>query len=63
MKERRKEIRKFIEAERDVTLNQLCAKFPSWSEMTIRRDLEYLENEHVLIRTKGGARLLHGSYG
>ena len=63
MKERRKEIRKFIEAERDVTLSQLCAKFPSWSEMTIRRDLEYLENEHVLIRTKGGARLLSGFYG
>ena len=63
MKERRKEIRKFIEAEGDVSLVQLCAKFPSWSEMTIRRDLEYLENEHVLIRTKGGARLLSGSYG
>ena len=29
MKERRKEIRKFIEAERDVTLSQLCAKFNS----------------------------------
>ena len=49
MKERRREIRKFIEAQGDVTLCQLCAKFPSWSEMTIRRDLERLENEHFLL--------------
>ena len=63
MKERREAIRRFIESRGEVSIGELSAAFGAWSEMTIRRDLDYLSGEHSIILTRGGARYLPGRYG
>ncbi len=63
MKERREAIRRFIEERGEVSIGELAAAFGNWSEMTIRRDLDYLAGEHSIILTRGGARYLPGRYG
>ncbi|MBQ6352099.1 MAG: DeoR/GlpR transcriptional regulator [Lentisphaeria bacterium] len=63
MKERREAIRRFIEERGEVSIGELAAAFGGWSEMTIRRDLDYLSGEHSIILTRGGARYLPGRYG
>lgn len=63
MKERREAIRKFIEEHGEVSIGELAAAFGKWSEMTIRRDLDFLSGEHSIILTRGGARYLPGRYG
>ena len=63
MKERREAIRRFIEERGEVSIGELAAAFDGWSEMTIRRDLDYLSGEHSIILTRGGARYLPGRYG
>ena len=63
MKERQEAIRKFIEEHGEAQISELAVHFSSWSEMTIRRDLEYLEKNRYILRTKGGARILPASYG
>ena len=62
MKERQKEIQRYIERKGEVTLSELAEEFSSWSEMTIRRDLDYLEQNRVLLRTKHGARIMPSIY-
>ena len=42
MFERREAIRKFIDAKGEVSIGELASHFPSWSEMTLRRDLAAL---------------------
>ena len=42
MKERQEAIKRYIERKGDVTLSELSKAFSDWSEMTIRRDLEFL---------------------
>ena len=54
LNERQKQILKELEENRRVRVNKL-AKMLFASEMTIRRDLEYLENEGFLTRCHGGA--------
>ena len=56
MKERQEAIKRYIERKGDVTLSELTKEFSDWSEMTIRRDLEFLEQRRFLIRTTRGAR-------
>ena len=63
MKERQEAIRKFIEEHEEAQISELAKHFSSWSEMTIRRDLEFLEKNRYILRTKGGARILPASYG
>lgn len=63
MKERQEAIKKFVELHGEASIGQLAQQFSSWSEMTIRRDLAFLEKNRCIIRTKGGARLLPTSYG
>jgi len=63
MKERREAIRRFIEERGEVSIGDLAAAFDGWSEMTIRRDLDYLSRESAIILTRGGARYLPGRYG
>ncbi len=63
MKERQEAIRKYIEEHGEAQISELAKHFSSWSEMTIRRDLEYLEKNRYILRTKGGARILPASYG
>jgi len=56
MKERREEIKKILEQSGEVTLAQLLVLFPSVGQMTLRRDLDYLQAVGVAFRTHGGAR-------
>ena len=63
MRERREAIRKFIEEHGEVSIGELAAAFGKWSEMTIRRDLDFLAGENSIILTRGGARYLPGRYG
>jgi DeoR/GlpR family transcriptional regulator of sugar metabolism len=56
--ERRRQIMCEIEQRGSVKINQLSEQF-GVSAMTIRRDLDYLESEHKIVRTHGGAMLLH----
>lgn len=56
--ERRTEIVKLVEQQQTVTVNQLTARYHVSIE-TIRRDLERLEQLHLLKRVHGGAVSLH----
>ncbi len=55
-KERRNEINSYIQTKGEVTMNDLVKLYPEVSSMTIRRDLDYLEKQHEIIRTRGGAK-------
>ena len=58
MNERQKIINDYIQGKNEVTLSDLKELVPNVSEMTIRRDLEALENEGRILRVHGGARSL-----
>ena len=47
MKERREAIKRFVDANGEVSIGRLCAEFSGWSEMTIRRDLAALGYQAV----------------
>ena len=63
MHERRDAILKFILANGEVSIAALAERFSKWSEMTIRRDLAYLEKTRSIILTRGGARAVQRSFG
>ena len=52
---RRERIGKYIQEKGAVTVKEVSALFPDVSLMTIHRDLEKLEEEGLIIRTRGGA--------
>lgn len=52
---RKETIGKYIQEKGAVTVKELGALFPEVSLMTIHRDLEKLEREGVITRTRGGA--------
>ena len=54
--ERRNKILSIIDQYGDVSLSFLCDLFPDVSSMTIRRDLIYLEEKGLVIRTQGGVK-------
>ena len=56
MKERREKIKEYMANNDFVSLVELSQMFPEVSTMTLRRDLEFLEGEGEIIRTKGGAK-------
>lgn len=56
MNERRKLINDYIQLKQEAGLSELRALVPEVSEMTIRRDLEALEKEGMIIRIHGGAK-------
>ena len=59
---RRERIGKYIQEKGAVTVKEVSALFPDVSLMTIHRDLEKLEQEGVIYRTRGGAvSVLQGS--
>lgn len=58
MQDRRKAIFELIEQKGEVSIHELEGLFPGVSSMTLRRDLDYLENEHKIIKIKGGAKSL-----
>ncbi len=55
MNNRQQQIKKMLEAAGEVHLQELRKVFPDMSEMTLRRDLSFLENQGYAIRTHGGA--------
>ncbi len=55
MNDRQSAIKRMLETAKEVHLQQLRQVFPQVSEMTLRRDLSYLENNGYAIRTHGGA--------
>jgi len=59
LKERREQIKKYISTKDFVSLTELSDMFPSVSTMTLRRDLDFLESEGNIIRTKGGAKSIN----
>ena len=63
MQERRDAILKFIEVSGEISIAALAERFSKWSEMTIRRDLAYLEKERAIILTRGGARAAQRTFG
>ena len=52
---RKETIGKYIQEKGAVTVKELGTLFPEVSLMTIHRDLEKLEREGVITRTRGGA--------
>ena len=52
---RREKIGKYIQEKGAVTVKELGALFPEVSLMTIHRDLEKLEQQGIINRTRGGA--------
>lgn len=56
MNERQQKINDYIQTKSEVSLSALKELVPDVSEMTIRRDLEALENSGRIVRIHGGAR-------
>ena len=52
---RREKIRKYIQEKGAVSVKEINSLFPDVSVMTIHRDLAKLEEERLIIRTRGGA--------
>lgn len=55
MKDRLLSIKEFIDKNGKVSLHELECAFPNVSSMTLRRDLNKLEEENSIIRISGGA--------
>lgn len=53
---RRERIVEFVRQQGEVSIGQLKQMFPEVSEMTLRRDLEILDQSKQIIRIYGGAR-------
>jgi DeoR family fructose operon transcriptional repressor len=56
--ERRDAINQLIQSRGEIHINELVDLFPDVSSMTLRRDLEALERQGVIVRTRGGAKSL-----
>ncbi len=54
--ERRDAINQLIQSRGEIHLNELIALFPDVSSITLRRDLESLERQGHIVRTRGGAK-------
>jgi len=54
--ERRDVIIQLIESRGEIRLSDLETRFPDISAMTLRRDLESLERQGLIVRTRGGAK-------
>lgn len=54
--ERRNCIVQFVNANREVSFNAIKSIFPDVSDMTIRRDMEYLSQNNKIVRVFGGAK-------
>ena len=56
MWDRREKILAYILEKGEASITELASLFSNVSTMTIRRDLEYLEESGDIVRTKGGAK-------
>lgn len=63
-KERRDALRALLAEKTFVSLDELHEMFPSVSEMTLRRDIEYFESQGLALKVRGGCkRAAAGSLG
>jgi DeoR/GlpR family transcriptional regulator of sugar metabolism len=58
LNERREAINQMIQSRGEIHINELITLFPDVSSITLRRDLEALEREGQIVRTRGGAKSL-----
>lgn len=56
MEDRRNRIFDIIEQKGEISIKELETLFPEYSSMTMRRDLDFLENEGKIVKIKGGAK-------
>ena len=63
MENRRKSIVDLVNQEGSVTLQQLRDAFPTVSDVTLRKDLSFLDSTMQLVRTHGGAKSLPTAIG
>lgn len=56
MQDRREKVLMYITLKGSISLVELSGLFPDVSTMTLRRDLEYLEERGDVVRTRGGAK-------
>ncbi|MBZ4646430.1 MAG: hypothetical protein PWR27_1215 [Petroclostridium sp.] len=56
--QRREFVLSLIKEKGEIRLSELKELFPTVSEMTLRRDLDYLEEAGLVCRTHGGAKIL-----
>lgn len=63
MLKRRMQIAELIRSEREISIAELRTLFPDVSEMTLRRDLEYLEQQGQIVRVHGGAKSIEAIAG
>ena len=56
MIQRREQIAGLINARGEISFTELKKAFPNVSEMTLRRDLQYLDGLRQIVRTYGGAK-------
>lgn len=56
METRRQQIIDLVNQQGEISFTALKEKFPNVSEVTLRKDLRYLDEEQLLIRVHGGAK-------
>lgn len=56
MNNRKNEIVEFVNQHGSVSFKEIKDLFPNVSDMTLRRDLDALDQEHALVRVHGGAK-------
>jgi DeoR/GlpR family transcriptional regulator of sugar metabolism len=56
LQQRRQAILDYIKCNGEIRLSNLKIQYPEVSEMTLRRDLDYLAEQHLILRTHGGAK-------
>ena len=49
-------INSFIQMRGEIHLRDLMELYPGLSAMTLRRDIDYLEKQGYIVRTRGGAK-------
>lgn len=54
-------INSYIQSRGEARISELSALFPNVSTMTIRRDIDYLEKQGYIVRTRGGAKAVTAS--
>lgn len=62
MEQRRQEIVDLVNQQGEVSFTTLRERFSDVSEVTLRKDLRFLDAEHRLIRIYGGAKSIRSTY-
>lgn len=58
-KDRRQQIKEMLFEKSFVSFEELKSQFPGVSEMTLRRDINYLQEQGDAVKVRGGAKSIH----